>query len=133
MQNLTELCCEILQLSDDGENLAPKHLWFIQTAINNNMDNAITVLTEIRDELLKGEYQKPWLYGVEHLTQDHENYVYWKGAHVEHYTFDKYDEGRESALELSSRCQLLELNNIKVTCGNAVWLWGNHAFQKIQA
>ena len=34
-----------------------------------------------------GQYAKPWLAGVEHVTRDHQGYVYWKGSRIEHFTF----------------------------------------------
>jgi len=85
---------------------------------------------EIETKLEKGVYKKSWAYDVEDITQDHEGYIYYKDIHVEHYSFNSYEKAKAAALELRERCQLLEKNNIEVSCGNAIWAWGKHDFQK---
>ncbi len=66
---------------------------------------------------------------IPHLTQDGEGYVYWKGAHVEHYSFRHEDHEREitEAHELARRCEFLEALGVPVTCGTAVWSFGWYA------
>lgn len=59
------------------------------------------------------------------LTQDGEGYVYWRGAHVEHYSFREDDRENEiqAATELIQRCKHLERLSVPVTCGTAIWSW----------
>lgn len=63
---------------------------------------------------------------IEHLTQDGEGYVYWKGVHVEHYSFREEDNAKEieAARELADRCKHLESLGLPVTVGKAIWSWG---------
>ncbi len=64
---------------------------------------------------------------IAELTRDGEGYVYYKGAHVEHYSFSAEERaaGREAeaARELAARCRHLEALGVPVTCGAAVWSW----------
>ena len=68
-------------------------------------------------------YKQTWLHGVEHLTIDHEGFVYWKGQHVEHYTMKFLNDLKEQSQELGRWCQILEDNGIKISVGSAVWNW----------
>lgn len=47
-----------------------------------------------------------------HLTKDSQGYVYWKGHHVEHFSFSRDEAGRQreqrAALALAARCEHLE-------------------------
>jgi hypothetical protein len=61
---------------------------------------------------------------VEHLTQDGEGYVYWKGASVEHYSFRDPAKEVEAAQELAARCRHLEALGVRVSTGTAIWYWG---------
>ncbi len=64
---------------------------------------------------------------IEELTRDGAGYVYWKGSHVEHYSFNAEEKaaGREAeaARELADRCRHLEALGLAVTCGAAIWSW----------
>lgn len=114
-----------MQATNDGDDLAPSHLWILQEAVNGHLnEKGMAVFKEVHDQVTSGKYKKPWFHGIEHLTRDHEGYVYWKGSHVEHYSFgSKYDEEAKAAEELARRCRILESRGIKPTCGTAVWLW----------
>lgn len=61
------------------------------------------------------------MYGHDELTKDGEGYIYWKGIHVEHYSF--HDDNAESlaAGELVNRCRKLEALGVPVTIGTAIW------------
>ena len=56
------------------------------------------------------------------LTRDGEGYVYWKGVHVEHYSYS-LETMAEQAAELARRCEHLESIGVPVTTGSAVWCW----------
>lgn len=61
------------------------------------------------------------------LTKDGEGYVYWKGRHVEHYSFERSDEGREreeqAARDLIRCCEFLESIGVVPTARTAIWFW----------
>ncbi len=125
VHEVCEQACSILQATHDGDNLDPFHLWIIQEAVNGSLnEDGIGIFKIIHDRVKGGIYQRSWLHGIEHLTRDHEGYVYWKGSHVEHYSFgSKYEEEKKAAKELARRCRILESRGIKPTCNTAVWLW----------
>jgi hypothetical protein len=119
---------KILQLSNDGNDLAPGHLFLCQQCANAKEPDPESdgELDYVLAALERGDYKKPWLLGVEHLTKDHQGYVYWKGKEVEHYTFhEDYDHSREraAALQLARRCRALEHHDKPVNTNTAVWLW----------
>ncbi len=119
-----DMACAILQKTNDGDDLAPQHLWLLQEWVNGNLnEKGKKAFKEVHDQVIAGKYKKPWLCGVEHLTQDHEGYVYWKGKHVEHYSHDNYEEKKRAAEELAGRCRILESKGIPVTCNAAIWRW----------
>ncbi len=66
---------------------------------------------------------------IPHLTQDGEGYVYWKGAHVEHYSFRHDDRENEvaAAHELAKRCLFLESLGVPVNANTAIWRWSWYA------
>lgn len=128
---LIDVCCNVLKLSDDGEDLSPRDLKFIENVVNYGCSEEGEIyLYEMEKKLENKTYAKNWAYDVEDLTQDHEGYIYYKGIHVEHYSHSNYDNARKDALELRDRCKTLEKNNIPVNCANAIWKWGDHDFQQ---
>lgn len=119
-----EIACEILQRTNDGDDLAPEHLYLLQELVNGNInDRGVTLCRQIHSQVMTGNYHKPWLCGVENLTQDHEGYVYWRGQHVEHYSHQKYEDMKRDAVELSRRCLLLEALGQEVNTYNVIWKW----------
>lgn len=66
---------------------------------------------------------------IENLTKDGEGYVYWKGVHVEHYSFryEQATEERAAAEGLARRCQHLESIGIPVGSGTVTWRWDWYA------
>lgn len=63
---------------------------------------------------------------IDHLTQDGKGYVYWRGQHVEHYSYpaERAAEESQAALELRTRCIHLEALGIPVTSRTATWYAG---------
>lgn len=122
--NFSEKACEILQATNDGNDLTPEDLYLLQGAVNGGLTFIGDVaFVNLHQQVIKGEYKykKPWLHGVEHLTIDHEGFVYWKGHHVEHFTPRFIGGMREQSQELGRWCQILEDNGIKISVGSAVW------------
>lgn len=118
------MACEVLQKTNDGEALSPGHLWLLQEWVNDQLnEKGAAAFREMHAQVMAGSYKKPWLYGVENLTQYHQGYVYWKGIQVEHYDFSGYEEGKVAAEELARRCRILESKGITVSCNNAIWKW----------
>lgn len=66
----------------------------------------------------------PLLSDVPELTKDWEGYVYWKGNHVEHYSFDRRVDGPSqeaaAARELVTRCLQLERLGLPVNSRTAL-------------
>jgi len=115
---------EILGLTHDGNDIAPSHLSLLESAVNGNLtpEGETYFNDEVYKKVIAGTYKRPWAYGVEHLTQDHTGYVFWKGIKVEHYSFHDYEKGRAEATELARRCLILEERGVEVNTLTAVWL-----------
>jgi hypothetical protein len=115
----------ILQKTNDGDDLAPEHLYLVQEAANGHLskEGEIT-FSQLYNSVLEG-YKKPWLHGIENLTIDHGGYVYWKGKQVEHYDFPwAYSEhARSEALKIARRCNILEGKGIEPSVISVVWNW----------
>ena len=117
------MALEIIQKTNDGNDLAPEHLSMVEAAVNGWLtESGEVAFQQLYESVVKG-YVKPWYHNIEHLTQDHEGFIYWKGEHVEHYSFQDYEKADEEAHELSRRCKILESRGIKPTAITAIWKW----------
>lgn len=114
-----EMSCEILQATDDGEQLAPVDLKVIEVAVNGYLSEAGEVyFIGLYKRVTKETYKKPWLHGVEHVTKDHQGYVYWKDKEVEHYSFRDSEAEAKATQWLAEACLLLESQGREITIGN---------------
>lgn len=117
---------QILRATRDGEELDPSDLYVVELAANGHLSQQGEIrFSQILETTLKGEYTKPWFHGVEHMTRDHEGYVYYKGIHVDHYSGSLIHSprGRVALVEMKARCEALEAANIRVNTSNTVWCW----------
>ena len=118
-----EMCLEILENTNDGGKLSPQHLKLIEMSVNGFANDEGLAELERIYQLVKSNQYVDWFHGIEHLTKDHEGYVYWKGQHVEHYSFRNYEEEEIAAQDLKECCIHLEKLGVPVNCTNAVWEW----------
>jgi len=115
---IIDICTEILRLTNDGNDLAPGHLAIIQAACNHGLTEAGEMaLAELHASVLRG-YTKPGHFGVEHVTKDHEGYIYWRGKQLEHYSFHDSEKEREATQKLASACLALEAQGKEITFDN---------------
>ncbi len=124
--NFCEMACDILVKTSDGDKLSPEHLKLLEMAVNGFLnEKGETKFKELHETVTAGKYRKPFLHGIEHMTIDHEGYVYWKGQHVEHYDFPFAfsKDGKTEALRLANRCQHLEKKGVEVSVTTAIWNW----------
>ena len=125
-ENNCELAIEILQKTNDGNNLDPQNLKLIECAVKGFLTDAgKQVFMELHQNIMNGTYKKPFLHNIEHLTIDHTGYVFWKDIEIEHYRLGwAYSaEARQKALELARRCMFLENIGVEVTIKNVIWDW----------
>lgn len=125
MTTIADKCIEILQLTRDGDDLDPKHLKLVELAVNNMLNSTgVQHLEELLQQVRKG-YVKPWFHNVEHLTRNHEGYVLWKGAAVEHFSarYAASEEAADAARELARRCMILEGKGIIPDTNSVIWRW----------
>ena len=125
MSKLSDMAIDILQKTNDGDDLDPQHLKMLELAVNGFLNaKGEAVFRELYASVQAG-YRKPWLHNVENLTIDHTGYVRWRGTIVEHYNLSSaYSaESKLEAQELGRRCALLEAKGIKPTTRTAVWEW----------
>ena len=135
-ENLHKCIVKVLQSTDDGNNLSSGDLKLLETACNNNLSpRGEVVFYQLYYKCVQG-YEKPAFHGIEGLTKDGDGEaVYWKGKHIESYSFTNYDEEEKAAIELAKGCQWLEDNGIEVNFTN--WceyrIKGNYGLQRLQA
>lgn len=126
LEKLHEDCdkaCFILQKTHDGDDLDPHHLSLIQSAVNGWLtEEGYKIFDDLYKQVERG-YVKPWFHDIEHMTQDTEGYIYWKGHQVEHYSFDNYKDEEAAALELAERCRIMEGIGRVPSCYNVVWVF----------
>jgi hypothetical protein len=137
--NTTEKAVAILQNTADGKSLAPWHLKLVELAVNGYLSEAgETSFEELYHNATKAAgYTKPWFLAIEHMTRDHEGYVYWKDIRVEHYDHDLWqapgwqDRMKANAEHLADRCRVLESIGEMPDISSACWRWeactGNEA------
>lgn len=103
---------DILQNTNDGDDLAPEDLSLVQASVNGNLnEQGAERLQEIHRDVMNGDYAN-WFHDIEHLTIDHEGHVRWKGTAVEHFELNGFaysHKGEISAKRVALVCKLLEL------------------------
>lgn len=122
---IADQAIEILQQTHDGDDLDPGHLKLLEMAVNGCLNDVgkgafAALLANVRSG-----YVKPWFHGVEHLTRNHQGYVFWKGHEIEHITGSLVhsDEGKAYACELARRCAILEARGVTPGAVDVVWRW----------
>ena len=120
MSQHIERCIELLERTQDGNQLAPGHLSLVEFMVNAGA-HEVSETTEAAFETLyqqvsEGRYdhRQQWLHGQYGLTKDHEGFVSWKGTIVEHYSFSSATQEREAAQRLAIRCRELEAKGFPV-------------------
>jgi hypothetical protein len=126
--NISELACDILRATQDGEELAPPDLKLVELAVNGFLSQAgEAAFLELHRNATKPEgYTVPWFLGIEHMTRDHQRYIYWKGVLIEHFDHDHWQQDgwrqrmKDSAEALAARCRALEAQGITPTSHNVI-------------
>lgn len=124
MATLIDKSIEVLQQTNDGNDLSSFHLGILEAAVNGFLNDGGVELFEaqIYQPVIGGHYEAPWFHGIENLRIDHVGYVYWKGEQIEHYSspWATSEDGKESALKLAAICQEIESEGQEVN-GLTVW------------
>src|SRR5579872_743555 len=96
----------VLKGTRAGDDLSPAELHLLQQYLVRRTTPAEDdEFDDLHDRVASDAYYTPWMCGVEHLTQDHQGYVYWKGINVEHYSHRDPHAKRCAAEGLAERCQ----------------------------
>ena len=127
--NYIEQCIEIIRATHDGDDLAPSDLKLVEIAVNGWLNEAGEVAFAKLPANVRAGYKPPWFMGIEHMTRDHQRYVYWKGKQVEHYDHDVWQQDgwrermKADAEELARRCRWLEENGKEVNTATILAKW----------
>jgi hypothetical protein len=128
-QNFIAQCIEILRATHDGDDLAPPDLKLVELCVNGWLNEAgEAAFAELLANVRAG-YKTPWFMDIEHMTRDHQRYVYWKGKQVEHYDHDVWEQDgwrermKADAEELARRCRWLEENGKEVNTATVLAKW----------
>lgn len=115
----SDMAIEILEKTNDGDDLGNAHLSLVQGAVNDSLtEKGIDAFKKLHSEVKSGMYHKPYFHGIPNMTQDQEGFVYWRGEQVEHYSYNDWEEEEFSARELAEVIKELESMNVKVTGAN---------------
>lgn len=126
---MSEICnkaIEIIQRTNDGDDLAPTDLKLVEMAVNGFLnEEGVKAFDELHKKVMDGTYKWPWFHGIEHMTQDHQGYILYKGKIVEHYDrpWAYSEEAKKEALELERRCKILESKGLELNNHNTIWVW----------
>lgn len=134
MTDIMKKSLVILEKTNDGDDLAPHHLTLVELAVNGFLnEQGKAAFEELYRNVLKG-YTKPWFHGIEHLTIDHDGYVYWKGQVVEHFElpFAYTERAREAALEVARRCRILEEQGEEINTTSVIWNWPDEEGDEVE-
>jgi len=124
-ERVFNLCTNILEKTNDGDDLAGSDLALVQGAVNDHLsERGLVVLSQLNYRVNHDMYEIPAFCGVENLTRDNDGHVSWKGKRIEHYDHDHWAEPgwekrmQKDAEELGKVCQYLEDNGIAVNFNN---------------
>ena len=128
--SICEKAIEILNKSNDGNDLDPAELKIVEMAVNGFLnEDGIESFNQLHESVRSGNYHKPYLCGIEHLTRDHEGYIYWKDQEVEHFTFSAMtsEEVQVQSAEVEKRCLHLESIKAEISTNSVIWNWEKYA------
>ncbi|MBY0464190.1 MAG: hypothetical protein K2W33_04530 [Burkholderiales bacterium] len=123
---------EILKCTDDGNQLSMEDLALLETVINSGLGalspRGLQYWNELHEKAVKGEYVLPWLHGQQHLTKDQEGNVFWKGHHIEHYSFKDKAAEAVAAKELARVCLTAESRGLAMTWASCLQIFHEAQF-----
>ena len=123
---------EILKFTDDGNQLSMDDLALLETVINSGLGalspRGQQYWNELHEKAVKGEYVLPWLHGQQHLTKDQEGNVFWKGHHIEHYSFKDKAAEAVAARELARVCLTAESRGLAMTWASCLQIFQDAQF-----
>jgi len=124
-KNLFDDVITVIGKTNDGNDLSPRDLHLTECAINGFLtEEGIVQFYSLYHQVTNGTYDKlkNYLFGVEHITKDHECYVYFKGKHIDHFTFHgNYEGEKKAAIKAAKICTLLESKGIEVSSITYCW------------
>jgi len=135
IQARSEMCCDIIGATKDGDLLSPFELKLVEDGINGFLNvQGYKALEDLHKSILIDKtfipYNERSFRGIKHLTADSKGaggglWINWKGKNIEHYNtpFAYSDEGLEELKELERRCLSLEGRNIDVDISTVIWNW----------
>ncbi len=118
---ITEMAIAVLRATDDGNGLAPVDLALVELAVNRRLNAAGLVRFDelYRNATQPDGYTAPYLFGIEHLTIDHQRHILWRGVAVEHFDHGVWqrpgwrERMRADAEAVGARCRQLEAEGIE--------------------
>lgn len=109
-ESIFDLALEILEKTNDGNDLSITHLRLVEAAVNGFLDkHGNEQFRRLADCVRQGDV-KPWFHGIEHMTIDHHGFVFWKDIVIEqfHLSWAYSDEAKGKAAKLARRCRTIE-------------------------
>jgi hypothetical protein len=121
----SETAIDILTRTSDGDDLAPTRSEVARKRRQRTPHRKGKIAFADLNKRVVNGYVRLWFRGVEHVTIDHEGYIYWRGNHVEHYCIRLMTaERQQSETEgLARRCLIVEGRGLAVSSTNLIWHW----------
>lgn len=118
--DIADQAIEIIQATNDGEDLDPQHLKLVELAVNGFLNDTAKAAFHALFENVRSGYVKPWFHGVQNITRDHQGYIYWKAHRIEHFSqaYAHSDEARLYTQKLARACLVLESKGITPSFAN---------------
>ena len=110
---------DILRQTSDGNQLSAGDLSLVQAAVNDCLtDHGKERFRVLHKQVVSGTYTKPFLCGIAHVTRNHQNYIFWKGIQIEHFSTHAMKEGELEACTRSfaKTCEHIEKLGLAVDC-----------------
>ena len=109
-----KMCMELLEKTNQGNDLSPPHLNLLGTVMNGfACSSEEDELKKIYEQVIEGSYTPPYFHGIEHMTQDHQGNISFKGIFVGYmYRIESYtEEAKKEVQALQQWCLKLEKEN----------------------
>ncbi len=123
---------QILRLTHDGDDLAPRDLALLEHVVNHGAatlsESGAKYWEGMYTRVVAGTYAAPWLHGIPELTRDHDGSVRWRGRSVEHFSFRDPVAEKAAAEKTAAGCMRLERDGLRVTSGALLDLWSRMRF-----
>lgn len=113
-ETIIDQALEIIRATHDGDDLDPHDLKLTEHAVNGLLNDTGKAAFEALLAHVRAGYVKPWFHRVEHVTRNHDGYVFYKSHRIEHFSpqYAISEDAKLYAQKLAASCRALEAKGI---------------------